>query len=356
MELGVLGFDDWFAGRARERCDPGSTVARVIAVDRDRYIVRDGIGELPAGLTGRYRHDMAGAEQLPCVGDWVCVRLLDARSHAIIDQLLPRRSFLRRKVAGRDVAFQMIAANIDVALLMQACHFDFNVRRLERYLVIVREGHVRPIVLLTKTDLVESDVLEEMIAEVRRAGIDVPVIPVSNLTGQGIDEIRRRVPPGATCCLLGSSGVGKSTLIDRLGADADLRTSGVSHTGEGRHTTTRRQLYLLRGGRLLVDTPGMRELGLIAADAGLAETFADIGALAANCRFGDCSHAGEPGCAVRAAIERGELAEQHLHSYLKLSRESAHHDRSYAERRRKDREFGRLVRSVLKHKGRRNPG
>ena len=355
MELRTLGFDEWFADRAREICTPGSTVARVTAVDRDRYLVRDEVGELPAELTGRYRHDMAGTDQLPCVGDGVCVRLLDARSHAIIDRLLPRRSFLRRKVAGRDVEFQMIAANIDVALIVQACHFDFNVRRLERYLVMVHEGHIRPIVLLTKADLVARDVLDEMIAELRRAGLDVPVIPVSNLTGDGIDEVRRCLPPGTTCCLLGSSGVGKSTLIYRLAADASLRTGGVSQTGEGRHTTTRRQLFVLEGGRLLVDMPGMRELGLLAVDAGLAETFTDIGTLAASCRFGDCSHGGEPGCAVRAAIERGECTEQHLHNYLKLRRESAHHDMSHVERRRKDREFGRLVRSVLKHKGRGEP-
>jgi ribosome biogenesis GTPase len=355
MELTALGFDDWFADRARELCAPGTSVARIAAVDRGRYVVRDELGELPAELTGRYRREMAAAAQVPCVGDWVCVRLLDARSHAVIEQVLPRRSFLRRKVAGRDVEFQMIAANVDVALVVQACQFDFNVRRLERYLVMVREGHIEPIVLLTKTDLVAGDVLDAMIAEVRRAGIDAPVIPVSNLTGDGIDEIRRRVPSGTTCCLLGSSGVGKSTLINRLAGDATLRTGGVSDTGEGRHTTTRRQLFVLEGGLLLVDMPGMRELGMLAVDTGLAETFADVGTFAADCRFGDCSHTGEPGCAVQAAIERGEISEQHLQSYLKLKRESARHDMSHAQRRRKDREFGRRVRSALKHKGRREP-
>lgn len=352
MTLAELGLDDWFAERARELCPPGSCIARVAAVDRDRYLVRDELGEVPAELTGRHRRDMAGTAEAPCVGDWVCVRLLDARSHAIIDQVLPRRSFLRRKVAGRDVEFQMIAANVDVALLVQACHVDFNVPRLERYLVMVREGHIRPVVLLTKVDLVGRDALEEMVAGVRRAGIDVPVIPVSSLTGEGLDEVRRLVPAGTTCCLLGSSGVGKTTLINVLAGIASLRTGGVSGTGEGRHTTTRRQLFVLEGGRLLVDMPGMRELGMLAVDAGLAETFADVGALAANCRFADCSHAGEPGCAVRAAIERGELTEAHLQNYLKLRRESARHDMSHAERRRKDREFGRLVRSATQRKGR----
>lgn len=159
--------------------------------------------------------------------------------------MLPRRTFLRRKAPGRDVEFQMIAANIDLAFVTQACHFDFNVRRLERYLVMVREGRIRPIVLLTKTDLLDRDALDDMVARVRGAGIDVPLIAVSNLTGAGVDEIRELVLPGETCCLLGSSGVGRTTLINHLAGDEARRTGGVSHTGEGRHTTTRRQLIVL---------------------------------------------------------------------------------------------------------------
>jgi len=355
MELSDLGFDRWFADHARELCGPELSVARVTAVDRGRYVVRDEHGEVPAELTGRYQHGAAAAEGVPCVGDWVCVRLLDARSHATIHRLLPRRTFLRRKSPGRDVEFQMIAANIDVAFIVQACHFDFNLRRLERYLVMVRDGQIRPVVLLTKTDLVGPEVLEDLVASARRVASGVPVVPVSNVTGAGLDEVRRLLRPGETCCLLGSSGVGKSTLINQLSGGAGLETGSVSHTGEGRHTTTRRQLVVLEGGRLLIDMPGMRELGLLGAGEGLDEVFADIGALAANCRFADCSHAREPGCAVRAAIERGELAEEQLQGYLKLRRESAYHDMSYVERRRKDREFGRMIRAVLKPRGGRDP-
>ena len=355
MELSELGFDQWFVDQAGEPCGSGLSVARVTAVDRGRFLVRDATGEVPAELTGRYLHDAVGTGDVPCVGDWVCVQLLDARSHALIHRLLPRRSFLRRKAPGRDVEFQMIAANIDVAFVAQACQFDFNVRRLERYLVMAREGRITPVVLLTKTDLVAPDALEEMVASVRRAGIDVPLVPVSSVTGAGIEEIRRLVQPGQTCCLVGSSGVGKTTLINLLAEGAELRTGEVSDTGEGRHTTTRRQLVVLEGGRLLIDMPGMRELGMLGVGAGLDEVFVDIGAIAAGCRFADCSHALEPGCAVRAAIERGELGEEQLQSYLKLRRESAYHDMSYVDRRRKDREFGRLVRTVLKDKGKRDP-
>jgi len=342
--------------QSRDQCGSDLSMARVTAVDRARYLIRDEHGETPAELTGRFQHATGSSTDLPCVGDWVCVRYRDGRSRASIHRVLPRKSFLRRKAPGRGVDFQMIAANIDVAFVIQACHFDFNVRRLERYLVVVREGHIEPVLLLTKTDLVSVEELELLIGEIRLAGIDVRIITLSNVTGAGLDRVRELLVPGKTYCLLGSSGVGKTTLINRLAGDAGLETRDVSHTGEGRHTTTRRQLIVLEGGALLVDMPGMRELGMLDVNEGLDDTFADIGGLAKNCRFTDCSHSSEPGCAVRAAIERHDLSDERLQSFLKLRKESAFHDLSYVERRRKDREFGRFVRSVMKHKGRREEG
>jgi ribosome biogenesis GTPase / thiamine phosphate phosphatase len=337
-----------------EPCDPSDlSIARVTAVDRGRYVVRDEHGELPAGLTGRLQFVVESSIDLPCVGDWVAVRYLDGRSHASIHGVLPRRSFLRRKAPGKEIDFQMIAANIDVAFVIQACHFDFNVRRLERYLVMVREGHIEPVLLLTKTDLVDARELERLIGEIRLAGIDARVITVSNVTGEGLDRVRELLIPGRTYCLLGSSGVGKTTLINRLSGDSGLDTGEVSHTGEGRHTTTRRQLVVLEGGALLIDMPGMRELGMLGVSEGLDDTFADIGELTKNCRFTDCGHTTEPGCAVRAAIERHELSDRRLQDYLKLRKESAFHDLSHIERRKKDREFGRFVRSAIKHKDKR---
>ena len=307
-------------------------------------------------LTGKFLHLAESAVDLPCVGDWVCVQYRDGGARASIHDVLPRRSFLRRKVAGRDVEFQMVAANIDVAFIVQSCHFDFNVQRLERYLVMARDGHVEPVVLLTKTDLVTPDVLEQLVGRIRASGVNAQIVCLSNVTGSGVDEVRELISPGRTYCLLGSSGVGKTTLINALIGGGALETGTVSHTGEGRHTTTRRQLIELEQGALLIDMPGMRELGMLGVGEAMDEAFADISELARTCRFTDCSHAGEPGCAVQAAIARHELSEERLQNYLKLTKESQFNDLSYVERRRKDKAFGRFVHSVMKHKSRQDDG
>lgn len=351
MRLRELGLDPWLEEKAREVCGSDLSAARVTAVDRGRFLVRNELGEAPAELTGRLLRLAETSEDLPCVGDWVCACYRDAGAHASIHGVLPRRSFLRRKAAGRDVEFQMIAANIDVAFVVQACHFDFNVRRLERYLVMVREGRIEPVVLLTKTDLVAAEELERLIARIRGMGVTADIVCVSSVTGEGVDRVRALMAPGKTYCLLGSSGVGKTTLINRLLGRGALETREVSRTGEGRHTTTRRQLIVLEDGGMLIDMPGMRELGLLGAGEGIDETFADIEALALDCRYPDCRHGSEPGCAVRAAIARRELADEHLQNYLKLRKESEFHESSHAERRRKDRAFGRFVHAYKKRKG-----
>ena len=351
MDLTDLGYDGWFREKRDESGLPDCGVARITAVDRDRYLVMNETGELPAEASGNLLFSAESAEDLPCVGDWVLVRLHNAGRSAIVHGVMPRKTFLRRKTAGRTVGTQMIAANIDTALVLQSCDSDFNLRRLERYMVIANDGGIDPVLLLSKADLIDEETLEGRLAQIRQANIGIRVIHFSNTTGAGMETVGSVFIRGKTYCLLGSSGVGKTTLLNRLIGREVFETDAVREKdGKGRHTTARRQLTVLGNGALLIDTPGMREVGVIDADGGISRSFSDIRELTGQCRFSDCTHTNEPDCAVLAAIKSGALSEMRLGSYLKLARESEYHRMSYVEKRRKDREFGRMVKSVLKNK------
>ena len=347
MELIKLGLDNWFQDQASELCQPEQRIARVTAVDRGWYVVRNEDGEVPARATGRFMNSTESTMDMPCVGDWVCVHY-DSENSASIHAVLPRKSFLHRKSAGKNIEFQIIAANIDVAFIVQSCHYDFNVARLERYLVMVNEGHVEPLLVLTKTDLVSEDELAQLIVEIRGAGINTRIIAISNVTGAGLDQIKELMGPGKTYCLLGSSGVGKSTLINRLAGQDTLKTGAVSDSGEGRHTTVRRQLVVLEQGAMFIDTPGMREIGLFGSGEGINECFEDIQELSLKCRFSNCSHTNEPGCAVLQAIEGGKLQPEHYGNYVKLKKESELYETAYNEKRKKAKTVGRFGQSGLK--------
>lgn len=343
----MSAFSDWFSAHADEMLQPGQRVARVVTVDRDACLVREGNRETPAKLSGRFRFEAESSPDLPCVGDFVCIQYAST-ALAIIHSVLPRKTYLRRKASGKTVDFQMIAANIDVAFVVQSCDYDYNLRRMDRYLVACSDGGIEPVIILTKTDLVTPDEVDELMLDIRGSGITAQIVPVSNSTGDGQERFRALFEPGRTYCFVGSSGVGKSTLINRLTGREELATKAVSVTGEGTHTTSRRQLLVLDNGTMVIDTPGMRELGLLGTGDGLDESFSEVHALSTACRFNDCTHIDEPDCAVLEAVDKGALSEDRYQSYLKLRKENAYHDMSYAQKRKKDRDFGRFIKTYKK--------
>ncbi|ABL65618.1 ribosome small subunit-dependent GTPase A [Chlorobium phaeobacteroides] len=350
IQLSDPCFDEWIEAHIDNIRLKEQDIARVSAVDRNSFLIRNELSEIPAELAGKFLFHVDSPVELPCVGDWVAVKYHNDGASAIIHELFPRRTFLRRKRPGSEIDFQMIAANIDIAFIVQSCHFDFNLARLNRYLVMAADGDVEPIVILAKTDLISNNELQEKLAAIREAGITSRIIALSNLSGSGVEEFRQVLAPSRTYCLLGSSGVGKTTLINHLIGRNDFNTKGVSGTGEGTHTTTRRQLIVLDNGVMFIDTPGMRELGLLGADEGIHKGFEDIIELSKACRFSDCSHTQESGCAVLAAIANGTLHEERYVGYLKLRKESEFHEMSYVEKRKKDRAFGRFIKNANKTK------
>ena len=349
MELRDLGFDQWFQEKHPELQLPHGRVARVTAVNRDSYLVRNEDSEVLAEVTGNLLFSAESSLDLPAVGDWALVQYHNSGTLAIIHALFPRKSILRRKTPGKKIDYQVIASNIDVAFIVQSCESNFNLRRLERYLVMVYEGQIEPMLLLTKSDLVSPAALEQEISAVRQANIHCGIVALSNKTGLGLDQIRQVLETGKTYCLLGSSGVGKTTLVNHLAGQSLFEVNTVrDYDGKGRHTTTRRQLIVLEHGAMLIDTPGMRELGNIGASSGIDESFSDIEELSRGCRFANCTHTTEIGCALLAALENRELSTERYQSYLSLLKESDYNQMSYLEKREKDRKFGQFIKSAKK--------
>jgi ribosome biogenesis GTPase len=356
MKLVELGFDAWFQHKRDEFKKPELNVARITRVDRERYLVRNEQNELQAEPAGKLLFTVDSSQDLPSVGDWALVQYYNEGTLAIIHDLLPRKSFLRRKAAGKKIDYQMIASNIDIAFVMQSCDYNFNIRRMERYLVMVNDGHIEPIILLSKSDLISVEELETRISEIRQAHIAARVIAFSNTTVDGLQVLRQALEKGKTYCLIGSSGVGKTTLLNHLLGREEFETNPVREKdGRGRHTTARRQLTLLANGALLIDTPGMRELGMIDVGASIDESFSDIHELTVTCRFKDCTHTVEAGCAILKAVETGKLNEERYRSYIKLMKESQFHQMSYSEKRKKDKQFGRMINVAMKQMHKRKP-
>ncbi|MDM5432988.1 ribosome small subunit-dependent GTPase A [Bacillus hominis] len=317
--LESFGWDSFFEEQAVENYEVG----RILLEHKHIYRIICNDGEYVAELSGKFRHEALTKGDYPAVGDWVYIKKIENEKKAIIHRIFPRRSSFSRQEAGNRTEEQIIAANVDYLFLVNALNHDFNVRRMERYLLLAYESGAMPVIVLTKSSLCED--VEQKIAETEAVAIGVPIFVVDSLVYVGIESLQQFVSPGKTIALVGSSGAGKSTLLNALIGTDVAKTGDIrEEDSKGRHTTTHRELFQLPSRGLVIDTPGMRELQLWEGSAAIQTTFSDIEDLANTCRFRDCKHDGEPGCAVRSAIDNGIIPVERLLSYKKLQRELAY--------------------------------
>lgn len=324
-------------------------IGRVITEHKERYLVRTTTDLVEAVITGQLHYTAQSREDFPAVGDWVAISIHDQLG--IIHQILPRHSLLKRQAAGHHGEAQVIAANIDCAFIVQAAGHDFNLNRLERYLTICYNAKIQPLIIFTKIDLLNAGELNSQVDQIKHRLKDVTVFPLSNFTKEGVEKLRQHIQAGKTYCFIGSSGVGKSSLINNLAGAELMTTAEVSaSTAKGRHQTTHRELILLNEGGLLIDNPGMREVGLTESAEGLEKTFDAITQLAEACKYPNCTHVHEAGCAVKEAIAAGQLEQAVYENYLKLYREQAYFETTTQQRRQKERMFGKLMKNYKKDK------
>ncbi len=350
MKLEDLGYKELFKDYRKENNLTEFEVGRVIAEHKERYIVKTEKGECEAEITGNLRFSVQSREDFPAVGDWVALISYDTEQ-AIIHKIFPRFSMISRQAIGQYGKIQVIASNIDFAFVVQAVDRDFNINRLERYLTICYSSKVNPMVVLTKTDLIDSERIDEITESIKKRHNVIPVIAISNITQQGYADLKAILKKGKTYCMLGSSGVGKSTLSNNLSGKEIMKTGNISYsTNKGKHVTSHRELIVLDGGGILIDNPGIREVGITDTTDGLETTFDQITRLSQNCKFSNCKHVNETGCTVIKAVEKGELNKNTYENFLKMEREKTHFESTVAEKRKKDKEFGKKVRNFKKDK------
>jgi ribosome biogenesis GTPase / thiamine phosphate phosphatase len=320
-------------------------IGRVIEEHKERYVVKTIKGEFEAEITGNIRFTAKNREDFPAVGDWVAMTIYDS-AFALIYKILPRSSIIKRQAVDKSGEIQIIATNIDVAFIVQSADRDFNINRLERYLTICNNSKIDPVIILSKVDLIDESRINEIIENIKVRIKNVPVFPMSNESLCGLEAIKSLIEKGRTYCLLGSSGVGKSSLLNNLAGKKMMKTDTISQsTNKGKHVTSHRELIILENGGILIDNPGIREVGVADATNGLEITFDIISQLSQSCKFKDCTHNHEAGCAVRKAVEDGKINAAAYENYLKLEKEKTYFESSVIERRNKNKKFGKMVKN-----------
>jgi ribosome biogenesis GTPase len=348
MRLEDLGYNDQLEKFSADNNLNSFETGRVVAEHKERYIVMTANGEFEAEVTGNMRFTAKSREDYPAVGDWVALTIYES-GFAVIHKILPRFSIIKRQAVGQFGEVQVIAANIDHALLVQAADRDFNINRLERYLTICNSSGVSPIIVLSKIDLTDERRICEITENIKSRIKNVPVIAISSESRDGYETLKSAIEKGKTYCMLGSSGVGKSTLLNNLSGKTIMRTDTIStSTNKGRHVTSHRELVILENGGILIDNPGMKEVGIADSASGLEITFDTIVGFAQNCKFKDCTHTSETGCAVLDAVENGEIDNASYENYLKMEKEKAYFESTVVERRKNDKKFGKLLKRYKK--------
>lgn len=348
MTLEDLGYNSELENYRKEQHLDSFGVGRIISEHKERYVVKTPEHEYDGEIIGNLRYTAHHRSDFPAVGDWVAIAEYD-NNKVLIHAVLPRKTIIERQAVGKEGEKQIIATNIDFAFIVQAVDRDFNINRIERYLAICNTSKVHPIIILNKIDLISDNTLSELIDKTQQRIKNVPIFPISNSSKRGFEKLEKNIQKSKTYCLLGSSGVGKSTLLNKLSGKELMKTNTISSsTNKGRHITSHRELTILENGGILIDNPGMREVGITDSKDGLEITFGKIMELSKVCKFKDCTHTSEIDCAVLEAVDAGEIDKSSFENFLKMEREKEHFELTVAEKRKKDKDFGKMMKNYKK--------
>jgi ribosome biogenesis GTPase / thiamine phosphate phosphatase len=347
ITLKDLGYSNYFENNPSSISQKDIMLARIISEHKGLYILRNEVHEFSAKITGKMMFTASSREDYPAVGDWVLTKKSDKNSY-VIKEILPRKSILQRKSAG-NFDSQIIASNIDVAFIVQSLDRDYSLNRIERYLSLVKTENIKPVIILNKIDLISSVDLDKKIFEIITRFNDVDVYLTSTVTGKGINDLKNSTKQGLTYCLIGSSGVGKSSIINAFLGEDLIKTGKISsRANRGKHVTSSREIFILERGGLLIDTPGMREIGILDAETGIKDVFSEIDEISKGCRFSNCRHINEPDCAVLESVRSEDLDQDVYDNYIKLVKENEHNTMSKLEKRGKDKKIGKFIKTSKK--------